>query len=309
MKVLVTGANGFVGNALSIRLETDGYSVVRAVRQKRFSSEIAVNDIAPDTNWQVALQGVDTVVHLAARVHIINDRAENPLAEFRFINVEGTRRVAECAVRACVNRLVFLSSVKVNGEETRHAAFTERDVPDPQDAYAVSKWEAEQVLRQIEAESGMDVVILRPPLIYGPGVKANFLNLAEIIGKGMPLPLGRITNVRSMLGLSNMVSAIIACVENKKAAGKTYLVSDGEDVSSPELVRRIAAALGRKPRLLPVPAAWLRLAGKLIGKNAQIERLIGSLAIDSSAIRNDLGWRPVCSMQDELARLAADMRK
>ena len=307
--IVVTGPTGFVGQALTRYLNQQNFSVTATVRRPASTlplsvQQIPVGDLLPDTDWQPALNGADTVVHLASRVHIMNDKAECPLTAFRRVNVEGTVRLAKCAVRVGVKRFVFVSSIKVNGEETKHTAFTEKDIPAPQDAYAISKWEAEQALRKIEAESGMEVVILRPPLIYGPGVKANFLNLVKLVDKGIPLPLGCIKNTRSLLGLSNMVSAITTCITHEKAAGKTYLLSDGEDVSTPELVRRIGAALDKKPKLLPVPTAWLQLAGKLTGKTAQVERLLGSLAIDSSKIRNDLDWKPVCSMQEELAKMA-----
>lgn len=313
-KILVTGPTGFVGRVLTDYLDQQGFSVTAAIRRPTdifppSVKQIPVGDLLPDTDWQAALNGVDTVVHLAARVHIMDDRAEDPLAAFRHVNFEGTTHLAECAVQAGAKRFVFVSSVKVNGEETNHAAFTEQDIPSPQDPYAVSKWEAEQALRKIEAESGMEVVILRPPLIYGPEVKANFLNLVKLVDKGIPLPLGCIKNTRSLLGLSNMVSAITTCITHEKAAGKTYLLSDGEDVSTPELVRRIATALGKKPSLLPVPTTLLQLAGKLTGKTAQIERLLGSLAIDSSKIRDELGWQPVCTMQEELAKMAKAIQK
>lgn len=204
-----------------------------------------------------------------------------------------------------VSNVSFISSIGVLGVHTNgRKPFTEEDQPNPPEYYGISKWEAEQALRKIEAESGMEVVILRPPLIYGPGVKANFLNLVKLVNKGIPLPLGCINNMRSFLGLSNMVSAITTCITHEKAAGKTYLLSDGEDVSTPELIRRIAAALGKKPRLLPVSTTLLRLAGRLTGISMQIDRLLGSLAIDSGKIQAELGWQPVCSMQEELAKMA-----
>ena len=311
--IVITGPTGFVGQALISNLIQQEFSVTAAVRRPTDTlppsvQQITVGDLLPETDWQLALSDVDTVVHLAARVHVMNDRAEDPIAVFHHVNVEGTVRLAECAVQEGVRRFVFVSSIKVNGEGTGHAALTEQETPAPQDPYAVSKWKAEQILRKIEAESGLEVVILRPPLIYGPDVKANFLNLVKLVDKGIPLPLGCVNNMRSLLGLSNMVSAITTCITHEKAAGKTYLLSDGEDVSTPELVRRIAIALGKKPRLLPVPTILLRLAGKLTGKSAQIDRLLGSLVIDSSKIRDDLNWQPTCSMQEELAKMAKAMR-
>ncbi|MCI5150491.1 MAG: NAD-dependent epimerase/dehydratase family protein, partial [Candidatus Electrothrix sp. MAN1_4] len=257
MKILLTGPTGFVGQSLTSFLNQQSFSVTAAVRRSTNTlpssvQQITVGDLLPDTHWQPALNGVDTVVHLASRVHIMDDSAKDPLAVFRHVNVEGTVQLAKCAVQAEVRRFVFISSIKVNGEETGHTAFTEQDIPAPHDPYAVSKWEAEQALRKIEAESGMEVVILRPPLIYGPSVKANFLNLVKLVDKGIPLPLGCVNNMRSLLGLSNMVTAITACITHEKAAGKTYLLSDGEDVSTSELVQHIATALDKKPRLLPI---------------------------------------------------------
>ncbi len=313
--ILVTGPDGFVGTEVCRALRKRGHAVVGAQWRPAPLPEgcrsVVVGDIGPQTDWDTALRGVEVVVHLAARVHVMRDRAADPLAAFRAVNRDGTQRLAQCAARAHAKRLVFLSTVKVHGETSGGAGgkrpFTEADEPDPQDPYAVSKWEAEQALRAIESETGMAATILRPPLIYGPGVKANFRKLAELVARGVPLPLGRVRNARSLIGLSNMADAIVACVEQEKAAGKTYVVSDDDEVSSPELVRRLAAAFGRKPRLLPVPEAWLRLAGRMAGKTDAVERLLGSLVVDSGGIRTELGWKPVCSMRDELARLAQEM--
>jgi len=310
MKIVLTGSTGFIGKNLTRYLNQQNFSVTAAIRWPIdiFPSsvqQIPVGDLLPDTNWQPALNDVDTVVHLAARAHILRETAPDPLAAFREVNVQGTKHLAEQAASSGVKRFVFISSIGVLGVHTNgRKPFTEENSPSPPEPYGISKWEAEQALRKIEAESGMEVVILRPPLIYGPGVKANFLSLVKLVDKGIPLPLGCIKNTRSLLGLSNMVSAITTCITHEKAAGKTYLLSDGEDVSTPELVRRIATALGKKPRLLPVPTILLRLAGKLTGKSAQIDRLLGSLVIDSSKIRNELGWQPVSSMQEELAKMA-----
>lgn len=263
------------------------------------------------------------VVHLAARVHVMHDTVTEPLAEFRKVNVIGTERLAKKAATEGVRRFVFVSSIKVNGEKTsflnHHAqqissnplsmrenlrSFLEDDAPNPQDPYAVSKWEAEQILRQIAQETGMEVVIIRPPLVYGPRVGANFLKLLKLIKKGMPLPFGLIDNQRSLIYVGNLVDAIITSLEHPAAAGQTYLVSDGEDVSTPELIRRIATSLGRPARLLPIPPALLRFAGHLTGKSAQVERLLDSLVIDSSKIRRELGWVPPFTMEQGLAETA-----
>ncbi|MCI5165706.1 MAG: SDR family oxidoreductase [Candidatus Electrothrix sp. GM3_4] len=315
MNVLLTGSTGFVGQALTNYLNQEGFSVTAAVRRSPETfppsvQQIPVADLLPETDWQPALSDVGTVVHLAARAHILRETAPDPLSAFRKVNVQGTKRLAEQAASSGVRRFIFISSIGVLGTHTNgRKPFTEEDKPTTPEYYGISKWEAEQSLRKIEAESGMEVAILRPPLIYGPGVKANFLNLVKLVDKGIPLPLDCVKNTRSLLGLSNMISAITTCITHEKAAGKTYLLSDGEDVSTPELVRHIATALGKKPRLLPIPTILLRLSGNLTGKTAQVDRLLGSLVIDSSKIRDELGWRPVCSMQEELEKMAGGMQK
>jgi len=302
--VAVTGADGFVGRALCSHLEAHGVSVRRLQRASGGEKRaFTVGDIGPDTDWSAALQGIHDVVHLAARVHVMRDRTADPLAEYRRVNVEGTRTLARAAVTAGVARLVFLSSIKVNGESTR-LPFTEDDVPAPQDAYGVSKWEAEQALRQVAHGSAMQLVVLRPPLIYGPGVGANFLRLMRAVAQGVPLPLGAIDNRRSLLYLGNLVDAIRLCLSQPGARGQLFLLSDGDDVSSAQLVHRLAAALQVRPRLLRVPAAWLRTAGRLMGKSAAVERLVGSLQVDSSRFRATLGWSPPFSLEQGLAETA-----
>ncbi len=326
--ILVTGSDGFVGSQLCRELLQRGYAVLgtrwtgaeghaetgKETYQQRTNGEethhlhtISIRDIGPETDWASALVGIDAVVHLAARVHMIHDKAADPLAEFRRINVEGTRRLADAAAQAGIKRFVFLSSVKVNGAMTEkdEGPFTETDPPQPEDAYGLSKWEAEQVLREIEQRTGIEVVIIRPPLIYGPTVKANFLNLIQLIERGIPLPLGGIRNQRSFLSLTNLVALLCCCLEHSAAAGETFLVSDGDDVSTPELVRRIATALGKPARLLSVPEWLMRLGGTVTGKSEQVKRLCGSLQIDSSKVRRMLGWAPPASMAEELALVAA----
>ena len=320
--ILVTGANGFLGSALSQSLAARGYEYKKVVR-RACPGAISVGNIDDQTAWGDALSGVTMVVHLAARVHVMHDTVTNPLAEFRKVNAAGTERLARSAAAAGVQRFVFVSSIKVNGEKisflNQHAQqisanplsmrgslrpFSEDDAPNPQDTYAVSKWEAEQVLRQIAQETGMEVVIIRPPLVYGPRVGANFLKLLKLIKKGMPLPFGLIDNQRSLIYVGNLVDAIITCLEHPAAAGQTYLVSDGEDVSTPELINRMASALECPARLLPVPPALLRLAGRLTGKSAEVERLLDSLVIDSSKIRRELGWTPPFTMGQGLRETA-----
>lgn len=309
--VLVTGANGFIGSALCAELVHREYSVHGVVRELSRSIELrceitTVGDIGSDTDWSRSLIGVDAIVHLAARVHVMQDTATDPLAEFRKVNVFGTERLAREAARAGVRRFVYVSSIKVNGESTdAHSGdFTEKNAPNPQDPYGVSKWEAEQAMHCVAQETGLEVVIVRPPLVYGPGVGANFLRLLRFVRKGVPLPFGAINNQRSLVYVGNLVDAIITCLEHPTAASQTYLISDGEDVSTPELIRRIAHALGRPARLLPVPPALLRVAGRLTGKSAEVDRLLDSLVIDSSKIRRGLGWKPPFTMEQGLQETA-----
>ncbi len=309
MKVLVTGATGFVGHTLCGHLTQHGHEVRRAVREAGGTSgpdaaaTVAVGDIGPSTNWTASVDGMDAVVHLAARVHLLEDTAADALAEYRRINVEGTRSLAVAALRAGVRRLVFLSSAKVNGERSVQP-FTELDVPHAEDAYAVSKLEAEEALKQALAAGQTQCAILRPPLVYGPGVRANFLRLVRAVADGVPLPLAAIDNRRSLLYVGNLVDAIRVCLSHPSAAERVFLLSDGEDVSTPDLVRRLAGTLRVRPRLLPVPLPLLRLAGRLAGRAAAVERLIGSLQIDSSRIRAALGWMPPFSLDQGLEETA-----
>ena len=305
MNIAVTGATGFVGQALCRHLSAHGQDVVPIVRKASgLPQEVAVGSISSATGWQLALTGCDAVVHLAARVHVMDDTAQDPLALYRATNTEATLNLAWQAAAAGVKRFVFISSIKVNGEG-REAPYRETDVPAPEDAYAISKWEAEQGLQRIAADTGMEVVILRPPLVYGPGVKANFLRLLRTVKRGWPLPLGAIRNQRSLLFLGNFVDAIRLCVEHPAAAGQTFLLDDGQAVSTPELIRAVACAMGRPSRLLAVPVWLLRFAGTLLGKRAAVDRLTGSLHVDSSAIRSRLGWVPPFSMEAGLAQTVA----
>lgn len=306
MKVLVTGANGFVGKALCKSMESNGWHVRGTVRSAEQAAKlpagvevVQIESIGEETDWSDALAGVDTVVHLAARVHVMNDTATDPLSAFRQVNVAGTERLARMAATNSVKRFVYISSVKVNGEGAL-TPYTEHAASAPQDPYGVSKWEAEQILHKIAAETGLEIGILRPPLVYGPGVKANFLRLFKIVDRGIPLPLDSINNHRSLIYLGNLVDAIVACINHPKASGRTYLVSDDEDVSTPELIRSVAAALDRPARLFPFPPTLMRFAGKLFGKSDAVERLISSLTIDSSKIRQELGWKPPYTLEQGL---------
>jgi nucleoside-diphosphate-sugar epimerase len=300
-----------VGGALCAHLAARGLRVRRAMRALPApvpGDSIAVGEIGPDTDWDAALRDVNAVVHLAARVHTLRETAADPLAEYRRVNLDGTRRLAAAAARQGVSRLVFVSTSKVNGEASARP-FTESDSPRPEDAYARSKWEAEQALAHIGRETGLEHVILRPPLVYGPGVGANFGRLMRWVVRGVPLPLGAVDNRRSLLYLGNLVDAIRVCLDHPAAAERTYLVSDGEDVSTPELVRRIAGALGVAPRLFPVPVSMLRLAASAIGRRQEIERLVGSLQVDSAAIRRELGWSAPATMREGLTETARWFRQ
>ena len=313
-KVLVTGASGFIGSGLTGFLTRSGYSVCAAVRDNSALSllpgddmkHVAVGSICASTDWSQALDGVDAIVHLAGRAHVLQETHADALSLFRTVNRDGTLHLARMAAEAGVRRFVFVSSIGVNGNQTLAVPFSEKDTPNPRDFYAISKFEAELGLREIAARTSMEVVILRPPLVYGPGAPGNFRRLIDIVQKGLPLPFGRINNRRSLLYLDNFTDAIRLCIEHPKAAGHTFLVSDGEDVSTPELIRRIAHALHRPARLLAVPVSLLRLAGRVTGKSAAVSRLTGSLQVDGDAIRQRLGWIAPYSMQDGLAATVAE---
>ncbi len=297
MKLLVTGANGFVGKALCGALFEQGYAVRGAVRSAKTIVEtcerVVVGDFDEQTDWENALAGMDVVIHLAARVHVMHDTSIDPLAEFRQVNVAGTENLARQAARAGVKRFVYVSSIKVNGEATEGAAkFSESDVPNPQDPYGVSKFEAEEALHRVAVETGLEVVIVRPPLVYGAGVKGNFAQMLKVLAKGIPLPLASVHNRRSLVYVGNLVDALILCATHHVAVGQTYLVSDGEDISTPDLLRQLGVAMGHPARLIPCPQALLRLGGRMTGKADQIERLLGSLQVDSGKIRRELGWMP-----------------
>lgn len=304
--ILVTGASGFVGRILCDALAASGRKPRRAVRapDPAFPEAIAVGDIGSDIGWHAALEGVRDVVHLAARTHVLRETAPDALAEYRRVNVAGTERLARAAAARGVRRLIFLSSVKVNGESTGARPYAEDDAPRPEDPYGISKWEAEQALGRIAAETGLEVAVLRPPLVYGPGVKGNFLRLMNLVSRGVPLPLAAIENRRSLLYAGNLADAIIQALASPRAAGRTYLVDDGEDVSTPHLVRALAHSLGVRPRLVPVPLAALRFAATLAGRRAEFRRLAGSLQVDSSRIRRELGWAPRFSLAQGLEQTA-----
>jgi len=309
VNVLMTGATGFVGSAVAHQMIASGeYDVVAAVRREsnvlpNKVRQVVTGDLLPNTDWNQALRGVNVVIHLAARVHVMEDDAADPLAEFRNVNSEGSLNLARQAAQAGVKRFIFMSSIKVNGEQTTGGSlFTPNDTYMTTDPYGQSKLEAEQGLVVLAKETGMEVVIIRPPLIYGPDVKANFRQLLKFTKLGIPLPLGGVQNKRSLVALDNLVNFIIHSMTHPKAANEVFLISDGEDVSTTELLEKIAKAFGKKPRLLPIPTGFMTLAAKLLGKGSVAGRLFGSLQVDSSKARELLDWKPVITMDEQLKK-------
>ncbi|MDZ7750176.1 MAG: SDR family oxidoreductase [Gammaproteobacteria bacterium] len=309
-RILVTGATGLIGGALIARLLLDGVGSVRAtVRGLAGGLSAAVEvkpigDLGPATDWSRALGDVTAVVHTAARVHVMREQAADPLAVYRRDNVEGTLQLARQAAESGVRRFVFLSSIKVNGEETLPGRpCRAADAPRPEDAYGISKLEAEQGLMNLAQEAGMEVVILRPPLVYGPGVKGNFAALIKALARGLPLPLGAITdNRRSLVGLDNLVDLIRVCLEHPAAANQVFLAGDGEDLSTAELLRRLGQALGRPARLIPVPPALMKAGARALGREGVCRRLCGSLQVDIAPTCERLDWTPPLGVDEALAR-------
>lgn len=305
-KFLITGANGFIGQVLCDELLRQGHSVRAAVRSENSLligniEAVIVGSIDGETDWTDVLRGVDIVIHLAARVHVIEDSSPNPLAEYLKVNLHGTTNLAKQAATAGVKRFVYVSSIKVNGEYTNEGQpFTESNNPQPQDDYAISKWKAEQALMRISQETGLEVVIVRPPLVYGPSVKANFLNLIGLIHRGIPLPFGSIKNQRSLLYVGNLTDVLITCATHPAAAGQTFLVSDGEDISTSELVGQLADCMTKSKKSIRCPVWFLKVAGSVIGKASSMERLLGNLQIDNSTIRKRLDWKPKFTIRQGL---------
>jgi len=307
--ILVTGANGFIGRVLCGVLADAGNEVRGSARDSQHITiknqaceYISVGDIDSNTDWAPALNGVDAVVHLAARVHVMRETAVDPLMEFQRVNVEGTERLARQAVSLGVKRFVYVSSIKVNGQKTTDDSFAADDLPAPQDPYAISKWVAEQVLHQIAGETGLEVVVIRPPLVYGPGVRGNFLRLLRLVDRGLPLSFGSIENRRSLVSVFNLCDLLRICLEHPKACGEVFLIKDGEDLSTAEIIRRIARAMHRPCRLVRIPAPLLRLAGALVGRRAEVDRLCDSLQMDMEKTRVLLNWTPPVSIAEGLER-------
>ncbi|QHC96988.1 MULTISPECIES: UDP-glucose 4-epimerase family protein [unclassified Pseudomonas] len=312
LKVLVTGASGFVGEAVVFRLLVDKkFCPIAASRgATRLNGLCSVQPFDMNADFLPALDDVHVVIHAAARVHVMNETAEDALTEFRKVNVEGTLRLARRAAESGVKRFIFVSSIKVNGEGSFAPSVYEADnQPHPVDPYGISKYEAEKALQKLHSETGMEVVIIRPPLVYGPGVKANFQNMMMWLDKGIPLPLGLIRNRRSFVAIGNLVNLIIVCIDHPLAANQTFLVSDGEDLSTTQLLRRLSRAMGRSARLVPVPAWLLKLAAMTLGKQAFAQRLCGSLQIDIGKNRELLGWTPPVSVDDAMRQTADHYRE
>lgn len=307
-KVLITGASGFVGEALVFRLLMDKKNIPVAAARGATRLQGLCPIVHFDLNDPKALpvlNDVRVVIHAAARVHVLNETAIDALAEFRKINVEGTLRLAKRAAESGVKRFIFISSIKVNGESTLLGKpFKADDVPAPVDPYGVSKHEAEQALRLLSRETGMEVVIIRPPLVYGPGVKANFLNMMCWLNKEVPLPFGAIRNQRSLVAIGNLVDFVVTCIDHPAAANQTFLVSDGQDLSTTQLLRRLASALQKKPRLLSLPTWLLVLVATILKRRAVAHRICGSLQVDISKNRELLGWVPPINMDKAMRQTA-----
>ena len=307
--IAVTGANGFVGRALCLDAARRGMSV-RALTRAECAlpagvENIVVGEVDGDTQWEHALSGCDVVIHLAARVHIMHDTSRDPLAEFRRINTAGTIRLAQCAIRAGVRRLVNVSSIGVNGPSTQgESEFTDQDAADPHNPYSLSKWEAEQALQMIHSEGILEVVTVRPPLIYGPGVGGNFLRLMGAVYRGIPLPLGLTRNFRDLLYVGNLTDFLLVCAIHPRATGNTYLVSDGSPVSTHTLLRGLARALAVPSRLFSVPPFLLQWMGNMTGYTAEFQRLLSSLRVDSSKVQRDLDWYPTYTLRQGLQATA-----
>lgn len=305
MHVLVTGATGFVGSTLC-RTLTDAGHTVRALTRgggalgSHIAESVQIDDLVAVQDWTPILRDIECVMHCAARAHVTNDPAINSKLYFE-TNTHASLRLARAAARAGVRRLVYLSTVKVNGEQA-DVAYSAADPPQPQDAYGLSKWMAESLLREVAVETGLQTVIVRPPLVYGPRVRANFLRLMRWVDRGVPLPLDRVANQRSLVSIWNLCDLLTLVTDHPGAAGKVWMVSDAEDVSTAELVRRLAAAMGKRANLLPVPTSALYLAAALTGRRAEVDRLCGSLTVNVGTTRNELGWSPPITMNEGLAR-------
>jgi nucleoside-diphosphate-sugar epimerase len=306
MRIAVTGANGFVGRAVCQAFAAAQHTVRPLVRgtEASWPQAIAIGPIGANTEWNEALRDIDCVVHCAARVHVMSETEADPLTAFRAVNVLGTRQLAQQAAKIGVKRFILLSTLKVHGERTEpNHPFQASDPPSPSDPYSVSKWEGEQAVMDVARESGMEYVVIRPPLVYGPGVKANFAKLLKAVARGLPLPLGGIENQRSMVNLNNLTDLIEVCARHPRAHGQAFLISDGQDVSTPELLNCMGRALGKPTRLVAIPPICLQLIGRLSGRQAQIDRLTSSLQVDIGHTTEVLGWTPRTNLNQALQEL------
>ncbi len=307
MNILLTGATGFVGNALYRELRLRKHQMTCTFRNRRgetadqaeFSNCRRIDGvyINGDACWTACLKNIDQIVHLAGQAHVLDKSGQKQYRRFFSVNLEGTRNLAAQAARQGVKRFVFMSSILVNGSESPAGPICETDMPYPQNVYAASKYEAEKSLEKIGAETGMEVVILRPPMVYGPGVKANFLKLLDLVYAGVPMPLGAVDNQRSFIGLQNLVDAVCLCLDHEKAGNQTFVVSDGKDLSTPDLITTIAEAMGRPARLFAVPDRIMRTGLMILGKKQIYDRLWGTLQVDPTRICTRLGWRPPVSIE------------
>jgi UDP-glucose 4-epimerase len=304
--ILLTGGTGFLGGALLDVLVNEKIRCLGRLKPLKLpASSFYQSVINAGTDFTAAVQDTNLLIHCAARVHIMADSSLNSLEEFREVNTYGTLNLAQQAAEAGVKRFIFISSIKVNGESTKLGVpFRPDDTSALRDPYGLSKYEAEVGLRKIAKNTGMEVVIIRPPLVYGPNVKANFASMMKWINKGVPLPFGAIYNKRSLVALDNLVSFIVHCIDHPKAANEVFLISDGEDVSTTQLLQKVARVLGKKPSLIPVPVSWMMFAARLVSKGDVATRLFGSLQVDSTKARDLLGWKPVITMDEQLKKTA-----
>ncbi len=312
MKVLLTGASGFLGSHIAEALASKPDVAVVASLRSAVSIPnvqiVRVLDLSAMTDWSAALYGTQVVIHAAARAHVNKDDGVDPLAKYRRVNVDGTLNLARQAAEAGVSRFLFVSSIGVNGN-INSTPFTEDDEPNPAELYAKSKWEAEQGLWEIQRETGIEVVIIRPPLVYGPNAPGNFGSLMKRVAQGAPLPLGAIHNRRSLVAVDNLVDLIITCIDHPAAANQVFLAGDGQDLSTTELLQGVAKAMGKPSRLIPVPSSWLMFGAMLLGKRAVAQKLLGSLQVDISKARNLLGWKPPISVEEGLHRCFESQEK
>jgi nucleoside-diphosphate-sugar epimerase len=314
MRILITGATGFIGSALCMKLMQTHHFVRAAVRSGKGENCLKdieyfeTGEIGAETNWSKALDGMEAVVHLAGKSGCPNDKSLHSLPNFQSVNVRGTEHLASSAAKMGIKKFIYVSTVKVHGEETK-APFTENSVCSPRDSYGVSKWEAELALQSISAKTGMNVVVLRSPMVYGASSKSNFVRLISLVRSGIPLPFASISNKRSMIYVGNLVDAILHCVEKKEGGSQTFLVSDGEDISTPDLMRLIALNLNTKVRVISFPERLLKATAKICRRDEEMRRLTGSLQVDSSKIKSILGWKPPFTLQEGMAQSIRGLMK